>query len=801
MITKSITTGLTVNPNGYSSANSSYSSISGTYPITNAYANTGSTTYAQITCKTGTSVASYVSLTFDLSSIPSDATINSVSCVGKVRVSSTSYLATAVLQLYNNTTAMGSSVSARSITAANYTISSPGTWTRSALDNLQLRYTATRGTSNTTKTAYMYIYGANLTVNYTYNKIQYEVTTTITNGTLTSSASQAVDPNGSATVSFQGNSGTVFESFKINGTSYEPTESSGSYTYTISNITEDKTVAINFIEEIKYDITFNLTNAKLISPYIGGLSSTPLTRTQLNSMAVGETKDVMISSVARGLGIIKSTSTTLTYTAWVSPASDAFNGLDNSTLTEDDSANNEQLIYGQLTAHTSDNEYKFTLERVSGGFYIKNYNNQYLTATATSDSNLAWSTSPTLFTLAEQGSASHTSCVVIFDDNEKLVKIQMASNSWNVEIESTSVISSSYNGTYSLLYFYEIGAETSVYQATEGSNVTVSFSGTSSDVEFTSATVDGVSVTPTANGNIYSFALSNVTSNKTVNIVFSEVTKYFIKSSSGVWRRVKKFFRKTAEDTWTELSLFDDLEPMIRAKVLIRKIAQAVKTAMLTASSWTNDTQITSSAGAAETQSARCATDYVPVSSENRYFLSASNIGTGTTEIYGIAMYAYDADKNYLGRVAGPGYDVNLGSSYNNYFDVPTGYSGTETYESSYTDFEVTSYIFDNSGSVACSSTAYCYTGTIAYIRLRVLFNEDDTPFDTVANGGVQLYVLGEGGSSSGGQTFDGIGMIQEITNDIILSDELESGTYTLKYEDENNTPLEGWGEVATITK
>lgn len=42
-------------------------------------------------------------------------------------------------------------------------------------------------------------------------------------------------------------------------------------------------------------------------------------------------------------------------------------------------------------------------------------------------------------------------------------------------------------------------------------------------------------------------------------------------------------------------------------------------------------------------------------------------------------------------------------------------------------------------------------------------------------------------------------GEIDTNSNDITLSDELPAGTYTLKYEDENNQPLEGFDEITTM--
>lgn len=166
---------LTLHPTGYSSANSSYSSISSSYPVTNGYTDASSTSYAYITCNTGSQASTYISYTFDVSEIPSNATITSVACSAKVRVSSTSYISTANVRLYSGSTAKGSSTSARTTTATAYTLT-PGDWTRAELDNIQVRYTGTRGTSNTTRAAYLYFYGATLSITYAISGMQYTIT-------------------------------------------------------------------------------------------------------------------------------------------------------------------------------------------------------------------------------------------------------------------------------------------------------------------------------------------------------------------------------------------------------------------------------------------------------------------------------------------------------------------------------------------------------------------------------------------------------------------------------------------------
>lgn len=186
---------ITVHPSGYSSADSSYSSISSSYPVTNGYTDTSSNSYAYITCRTGSRAESYISYTFDFSSIPANAIITSVTAKAKGRVSSTSYLASAYYEIFKGATEMTDQVSFRGTTATVFNIGDCGSWTREELDDLMIRATAVRGTSNTNRAAYIYFYGAEIEVTYTL-----AATATVTS-TLTGSGS--IDPSG-ATSTFEG---------------------------------------------------------------------------------------------------------------------------------------------------------------------------------------------------------------------------------------------------------------------------------------------------------------------------------------------------------------------------------------------------------------------------------------------------------------------------------------------------------------------------------------------------------------------------------------------------------------------
>lgn len=164
-------------PNELDSANSSYKEISSSHPITNAFTDSLSDTYAYISCNTGSNATTYVSLKFPIKNIPTNATLESIVCKAKLRVSSEKYFYRAAVQLYKGTTAMGSSVSALSQSPTVYTISNPGTWSLTDLANLEIRYTAMGRSGG--RTTYLYFYGADLTITYSINGIEYEITSTL----------------------------------------------------------------------------------------------------------------------------------------------------------------------------------------------------------------------------------------------------------------------------------------------------------------------------------------------------------------------------------------------------------------------------------------------------------------------------------------------------------------------------------------------------------------------------------------------------------------------------------------------
>lgn len=153
-----VTRSLSVYPSFYDTTNHVYTSL--TNPE-NAYTSHTSTTYAQMNDTKSTT--NYVYFGFDVSAIPADATINSVSCVVKFQ-SYGSGVTSRVLQLYSGTTAKGSATSYSNNKTATLTLT-PGTWTRAELDNIRLYIQAKASTATN---YYQRLYGATLTINYSY---------------------------------------------------------------------------------------------------------------------------------------------------------------------------------------------------------------------------------------------------------------------------------------------------------------------------------------------------------------------------------------------------------------------------------------------------------------------------------------------------------------------------------------------------------------------------------------------------------------------------------------------------------
>ena len=125
--------------------------------------------YATIALTIGSTAITYVFFPFDLSAIPQDATIDSVSCKARGATNSSSYskYRHANFQLYSGSVAKGTLTTYLNTDSAVYTLD-VGTWTRAELNDCRLRVGAVRGSTNVSTAYAIYFYGADLTVTYTY---------------------------------------------------------------------------------------------------------------------------------------------------------------------------------------------------------------------------------------------------------------------------------------------------------------------------------------------------------------------------------------------------------------------------------------------------------------------------------------------------------------------------------------------------------------------------------------------------------------------------------------------------------
>lgn len=227
-------------------------SISGSYPVTNAYTDETSTTYARYSISQSTTGSVY--FTFDTSDLPASATITSVTAKARARVSNTTRVTNTKCQLYTGTTAKGSNSTFATTSNPPTAITlTAGTWTRSELNDLRMFVGGTASSSSSSR--YIYFYGASVTITYTVST--YDITiSNSTSATVTASTSSVeagssvtilsdtitgitVKDNGTDVTSqfVQGQSGTassVPTSYtaggSINGTNYQSTIGKGSDT-------------------------------------------------------------------------------------------------------------------------------------------------------------------------------------------------------------------------------------------------------------------------------------------------------------------------------------------------------------------------------------------------------------------------------------------------------------------------------------------------------------------------------------------------------------------------------------------
>lgn len=170
----------------------------------------------------GSSSTAHIDYSFEFEGIPDNADIVSVECDVKGHLENRSR-STANLQLYSGSTAKGS-VSKFSSTSAQTVSLSTGTWTRSEIDNLILRFTIGYygGLVN----------GATVTVTYSYDEITYTITVSNSTSVSVTANPTEVSPGESSTVRAESISGLTITDNGTDVTSQfiERTDPAESYT-------------------------------------------------------------------------------------------------------------------------------------------------------------------------------------------------------------------------------------------------------------------------------------------------------------------------------------------------------------------------------------------------------------------------------------------------------------------------------------------------------------------------------------------------------------------------------------------
>ena len=230
-------------PSSYTLSDTSYLSVSN---ASNMYNNTDNTTYATITNSRSSTTSYYIYLQgFNFDSIPSGATINSFTIKIKISESGATTSTSYRMYLVNGTSTTSDYASTMpSTTAATIAFDNvSSTWdTISGYgSNFGIRIDAKRASRNTT--SYLYIYGAEIEVDYTLS--QHTITSTITNGTIVSDNPLTINDGEDAVIMFNGNGNYEFQSMTVNGVSVTPTENS-SYTKGKAITTATPTYSTNY---------------------------------------------------------------------------------------------------------------------------------------------------------------------------------------------------------------------------------------------------------------------------------------------------------------------------------------------------------------------------------------------------------------------------------------------------------------------------------------------------------------------------------------------------------------------------
>lgn len=237
---------LSAHPSSYDTSNYSYASISSSYPISNAYTDSSSTSYAQVNWKTGSNAETYVYLLFDFSDIPEGATITSVSAKAKSYVNTTnsSRVTSRQMQLASGTTLKGSALTI-STSTSEQTFSSVGSWTRAELQTAGVRFYVKRGTSNTSSSYQLRVYGATMTVNYSWQETIYTITVNNSSSVTVTATPDEVPAGDSSKLRATSISGITIKDNGTDITNQFVQETEVAESYSVTNISSSYGFALN----------------------------------------------------------------------------------------------------------------------------------------------------------------------------------------------------------------------------------------------------------------------------------------------------------------------------------------------------------------------------------------------------------------------------------------------------------------------------------------------------------------------------------------------------------------------------
>ena len=115
----------------------------------------------------GSQAESYIYWGFDLSEIPDNAVIKSITLVAKARkTGNTNNVSSNYLAVCNGTTEVGTHSAVTSSTATQFTLDTGSGWTGASIKNLTIKNYGKRGTSGVNQDYSLDFYGATLTITY-----------------------------------------------------------------------------------------------------------------------------------------------------------------------------------------------------------------------------------------------------------------------------------------------------------------------------------------------------------------------------------------------------------------------------------------------------------------------------------------------------------------------------------------------------------------------------------------------------------------------------------------------------------